>query len=374
MRIARNEELDQRERLHRRDQEIASIRCRSRFERHDARVTATEPFASRWKRRAVTIPTMIGLTLIGVAGFPLILCGAAIADVVRRRFRFPTVRVVPFLVQYALNDTAEILLAPIYWVLAGFGTRLDTPASLRRHGQLQAWSIAVLARRAERLLGLRLVLDNEGAEALTPGPVIVLCRHVNVVDASLPALIYQHLGYQTRGAIMAELLADPGFDLIYARTGSVFIPRDNGPEARSLITHLAHRTNQDTALAIFPEGRLFRPDRLHRAIARIATTDPDRADRLGAIRHVLPPRPGGVIALLDALPEADVVVIAHAGLDKHPGFRELARTVPLRDPIRLTAWRIPRAEIPIENDKRTAWLDDQWCRVDTWIDTHRSAT
>ena len=333
-------------------------------------MTAPEPFASRWKRRAVSIPVMLSVTAIGVVGFPVIVAGATVADIARLRFRFPTVRVAVFLVQYALNDSAEILLAPILWVIAGLGTRLDGPASVRRHERLQAWSIDVLARRAERLLGLRLELDADGADALEPGPVIVLCRHVNIVDASLPALLYQQLGYRARGVIMAELLADPGFDLIYGRTGSVFIPRDNGPEARAQVAQLGHGTDSRTALVIFPEGRLFRPDRRDRSLARLTERDPDRARRLNGITHVIPPRPGGVLALLDAAPGTDVVVIAHRGLDPYPTFRELARAVPLRHPVRVTAWRVPAADIPTGDDKRTAWLDDQWCRVDAWIDTH----
>ena len=237
--------------------------------------------------------------------------------------------------QYALNDTAEILLAPIFWVMAGLGTRLDGPASVRRHERLQAWSTAVLARRAERLLGLQLELCADGADALEPGPVIVLCRHVSIVDASLPALLYQRLRYRTRGVIMAELLADPGFDLIYGRTGSVFIPRDNGPEAREQIAQLGHGADPQTALVIFPEGRLFRPDRRQRSLRRLTECDPDRARRLDGIRHVIPPRPGGVLALLEALPDADVVVIAHLGLDQYPTLRELARAVPLSQPVRV---------------------------------------
>lgn len=335
-------------------------------------MSAPEPFASRWKRRAVSIPVMLAATTIGVVGFPIIVAAAALVDIAHVRFRFPTVRVAAFLVQYALNDTAEILLAPIFWTMAGFGTRLHRPASVRRHERLQEWSIAVLARRAERLLGLRfdLDLDRDGASVLEPGPVIVLCRHVSIFDASLPALIYQRLGYRVRGVIMGELLADPGFDLIYARTGSVFIPRDNGPEARSRVGELGHGTDTRTALVIFPEGKLFRPDRRERSLTRLAERDPDRARRLEGIMHVIPPRPGGVLALLDAVPDADVVVIAHAGLDPYPTFRELARAVPLPAPLHITAWRVLAADIPTADDKRTAWLDDQWCRVDAWVAAH----
>jgi 1-acyl-sn-glycerol-3-phosphate acyltransferase len=329
--------------------------------------TAAETFASRWKRRVRTIPTMLAVTVFAVAASPLILVAAAAVDIAKRRFRIPTVRVALFLLQYAINDSIEIALAPVYWMLAGFGTRLDQPGSLRRHERLQRWSIDIMVRRAERLLGLRIDIDAESMHALHPGPVIVFCRHVSVVDASLPTVLYQRLGFRTRGAIMAELLADPGFDLIYGRTGSVFIPRDNGPEARAVIRRLSEGIDSRTAVVIFPEGRLFRPDRLARTMLRLAGQSPERALRLAPLRHVLPPRPGGALALLDAISSADVVVIAHTGLDQFGSFTELARAVPLCDPIRVVAWRVAADEIPSGDDERTQWLDEQWLRVDHWV-------
>ena len=331
---------------------------------------SAEPAASRWKRRARTIPLMLAVTVVGVLASPAIIAGAAVVDLARRRFRLPTVRVALFLLQYGINDSAEILLAPVYWVRAGFGTRLGTPTSIARHERLQRWSIAVLARRAERLLGLRIEIDSASMAALTPGPVIVLCRHVNIVDASLPTLLYQRLGYRTRGVIMAELLADPGFDLIYARTGSVFIPRDNGPEAIAMIREIVKSVDSTTAVVIFPEGRLFRPDRLERATARLALENPERAARLASLGHVLPPRPGGVLALLDSVP-VDVVAISQRGLDQFASFTDLAKAVPLRDPIRITAWRIPVDQIPTGDAERITWLDEQWLLVDRSIDDQR---
>lgn len=323
----------------------------------------------RWKRRSRTIPLMLGATALGLVLSPVLLAGAVLADLARARWRLPTVRVAMFGLQYGINDSVEIVLAPLLWLRAGFGTRLHTPASVARHDRLQQWSIGVLARRAERLLGLRIELEPGADVALTPGPVIVLCRHVNVVDASLPALLYQNRGLRSRGVIMAELLADPGFDLIYARTGSVFIPRDNGPEAVSMVRTLAPHVDSDTAVVIFPEGRLFRRDVLERSMTRLGEREPERASRLATLRHVLPPRPGGVAALLDTVP-ADVVVMAHVGLDRYGSFAQLARSVPLHEPIRVAAWRIPVADIPVERAARVEWLDDQWLRVDRWVDGH----
>ena len=331
--------------------------------------TMTEPFRSRWGRRAVTIPSMLGATLLGLAVSPLALLAAAVSDLVHARRRLPTARVILFLLQYGMNDCVEIVLSPLLWLLAGFGTRLNAPRSIRRHQRLQAWSLTVLAHRADRLLGLRATIDDAGHAALAPGPVVALCRHVSIVDASLPALLYQRLGFRSQGVIMAELLADPGFDLLYGRTGSVFINREDGPAAVSSIRSMGRSVDAQTALIVFPEGQLFRPERLVRSQARAIEREPRRATTIGGLRHVLPPRPAGTMALLDIVPAADVVIIAHTGLERFSTFAALARSVPLRDPIRVTAWRIPRAEIPTDGDTRVDWLDQQWARLDAWCES-----
>ncbi len=333
-------------------------------------MTVAEPFASRWGRRTRTIPLMLGATVIGVLASPVIVVVAAVADLARGRRRMPTVRVALFLLQYGINDSIEILLAGPYWIIAGFGTRLDRPASIARHERLQRWSVALLARRAEHLLGLRVDVDDHSIAAFQTGPIIVLCRHVNILDASLPSLLTHRLGFRSRGVIMTELLADPGFDLIYPRTGSVFIPRDNGADAVAIVRELGRGVDASTAVVIFPEGRLFRPERLLRAIERLSVAHPDRADRLASLRHVLPPRPSGVLALVDTIP-ADVVVIAHCGLDEYASFAELARAVPLRDPVRVAAWRVPKAEIPLDDPARIEWLDHLWVLVDEWVERHQ---
>ncbi|MEZ5227737.1 MAG: 1-acyl-sn-glycerol-3-phosphate acyltransferase [Acidimicrobiales bacterium] len=242
-----------------------------------------DTFRSRWARRARTIPTMLGATALGLLLSPLLLPVAIIIDLLPRRRRLPTARTLLFLLQYGLNDSVEILLAPVYWVRAGFGTRLDDAASIERHERLQRWSIDLLARRAEQLLGLRLELEPGAIEALTPAPAILLCRHVSVVDASLPALLYQRLGIATRGVMMAELLADPGFDLIYTRTGSVFIDRDDRPAAVAAVRQLGAAAFEGRPTVIFPEGRLFRPGRLGRALAQLQEGHPDRAERLATL-------------------------------------------------------------------------------------------
>ena len=320
-----------------------------------------------WRRRARTVPTMLAVTALLVPLAPVWLPLAVVVDLLRGRWRLPLLRVLLFGLQYAVNDTVEILLAPVLWMWAGFGRTLGSERSVRRHQVLQEWSIAVLGRRARRLLGLRVELDDVSWRALGPAPVIVLCRHVNVVDASLPSLLYGRIGIATRGVIMAEMLADPGFDLIYSRAGSVFIPRADGANALALVEEMARHAERPDAVVIFPEGRLFNPEARDRAVERIAAADTERAERVRPLRHVLPPRPGGVLALLAGLPDRDVVVIAHTGLEPYPTFRSLARAVPLTTPVQVEAWRVPRADIPDDVAAQTEWLDAQWARVDAAV-------
>lgn len=336
----------------------------------------TEPRASRVRRRAVTIPAMLGATALVIVGTPLLIPALAVADLARGRFRLPRLRIHLFGLQYLVNDSVEILLAPLYWLLAGAGTGLGGAASLGRHRRLQWWSLDLLARRADRLLGLRIEPETGVVEALRPGPVVIIGRHVSPFDASLAGVILGREGVAVRGVIMAELLADPGFDLLHGRLGSVFIPRDDGPAARAEVRAMAASMRRhdgadgvDGSVVIFPEGRLFRPSARDRSLARLADTDPARAERLSELTGVLPPRPTGLRILLEELPEADVVVLDHEGLDGLRTLRDLVGAVPIDRPVRVTARRIPRREIPglgpgDDPVRFTAWLDGIWLDLD----------
>ncbi|MGI8938764.1 MAG: hypothetical protein ACR2JF_11245 [Iamia sp.] len=82
----------------------------------------------------------------------------------------------------------------------------------------------------------------------------------------------------------------------------------------------------------------------------------------------LPPRPAGTLALLDAAPDADVAILGHIGLDQLSSMSRLARSLPLRHPVRAELWRIPRAQVPLADDDRVEWLWQQWETLDAWVD------
>ncbi|MEZ5343489.1 MAG: 1-acyl-sn-glycerol-3-phosphate acyltransferase [Acidimicrobiales bacterium] len=309
---------------------------------------------------------MLIATGVGLAFAPVALPMLAVVDLIRADRHFHSPRAYLFALQYMINDSVEILAAPALWAIAGFGRSLDSPASQRRHERLQNWSIRLLAKRAGQLLRVGVVVAS-GAETFDhPGPTIVLTRHCSIFDTSLPALLYQERGFRVRGVIMAELLADPGFDLIFGRLGSVFVPRTDGDTAKSMIAHLASDLDTSTVAAIFPEGRLFTPDRLTAAMERLRNADPDRAERLATLTNVLPPKAGGVAALLAGAPNADVVVIGHTGLES---FRPFSLRRPQGAPVtvRVHPIRYPRSTIPVGDQAIQRWLDDRWIELDLWI-------
>jgi hypothetical protein len=93
-----------------------------------------------------------------------------------------------------------------------------------------------------------------------------------------------------------------------------------------------------------------------------------RAERM---KHVLAPKPGGLLAALEAAPEADVLLVAHTGMDHVLTLRDVWHSLPMDKQISMGWWRVPRAEIPTGRDDQIEWLFDWWERIDAWVEARR---
>jgi hypothetical protein len=89
--------------------------------------------------------------------------------------------------------------------------------------------------------------------------------------------------------------------------------------------------------------------------------------------NLLPPRPGGTLAAIAACPDADVIFVAHAGLDTILTVGDIWRRFPVDQVLRAKWWRVPSGQVPRAADHETQvhWLYDWWERIDTWITEHR---
>jgi hypothetical protein len=85
----------------------------------------------------------------------------------------------------------------------------------------------------------------------------------------------------------------------------------------------------------------------------------------------MPPRFGGTGALLDGAPEADVLFLAHRGLEGFAHFEDFLAGSLVGSTIRLRFTRVPRHEVPSDREGRARWLLGQWQRLDAFVSERR---
>lgn len=321
------------------------------------------------KRRSLSIPAVLVALAVAVFAAPLLVPVAVVVDLARGRGQLPSVRLWAFAVQYLLLDLFAVLSATLLWVLFGFGRRLGTDRAIALHGRIQWWWAARVLGAADRTLRLRFEYDTP--EALRPGPIIVIGRHCSYGDALLPALLFGHRHrLELRYVLTRGLTWVPALDVYGHRLRSHFVDRGAGAGSELLaVGRLARGMDGDDAAVIFPEGQFFTPERRERALARVAADDPVLAEAAAALRHVLPPRPGGVLALLGGAPDhTDVVLLGHVGFEGFSTVADLWRNVPLPRPISVRTWRFAAKDIPTGRRERVNWLYLRWQQLDEWID------
>lgn len=322
---------------------------------------------SRLRRRLVTIPALFLLFMTAWFAAPLLLPVAAVVDLVRWlgwRRPWMAVRLVLFLLAYTLAEAVGLTALGLAWVLSGGGRFFDlTPSTFTIQ---RTWASFVLVA-CRSVFGLR--ISGSGLDATSPPPFILVSRHASIVDNLLPSwFISRPHGTHIRYVMKEELLADPALDVAGNRLPNTFVRRGSGDTDGELgaIRHLGSTLGADEAVLIYPEGTRFSTEKRDHGMRVLARRHPRLAGLAGDLRHVLPPRPAGTLALLDAS-EADVVVMAHRGLDGFARVADIWRGAMVRRQVDVEFWRVPRAVIPTGRIERTEWLFELWRRVDDWI-------
>ena len=184
--------------------------------------------------------------------------------------------------------------------------------------------------------------------------------------------------YQRRPRVVmkASLQLDPSVDIVGHRLPNVFIKAQlTGDHIFTReIERLARGLDAKGALVIFPEGGNWTPSRWRRGIRGLEQKGrPDLAGRAREMPNLLPPRPGGALAAVAACPDADVIFVAHAGLDNIITLGDVWGKFPINQVIRAKWWRVPFDEVPrsADHEAQLQWLYDWWERIDTWISENR---
>jgi hypothetical protein len=174
----------------------------------------------------------------------------------------------------------------------------------------------------------------------------------------------------------AALQLDPSVDIVGNRLPNVWIKSRQAGEHifTEQIARLARGLDERSALAIFPEGGNWTPGRWRRGIRRLEHVGrPDLAERARDMPNLLPPRPGGALAAIAACPDADVIFVAHAGLDNIVTVGDVWGKFPINQVIRARWWRVASESIPrsADHEAQVQWLYAWWERIDAWITENR---
>jgi 1-acyl-sn-glycerol-3-phosphate acyltransferase len=335
-------------------------------------------------RRLVLAPLVVVIALALVVLFPVLAVVAAVFGLVAkaRPGRMRGLRLLWFAVVWLAAETVALFTCLGVWVASGFGGRLRTEPYQIRHYAIMRWFLALVYRSATQSFGLRIEIDEpdltpEERAARLARPVIILSRHAGPGDSVL--IVHELLTrYDRRPRVVmkATLQLDPILDVVANRLPNVFISRrDDAPHSSiEQIERLASGLTPSGALVIFPEGGNWTPGRWKRGIQRLEHHGRrDLAARAQQMPNLLPPKPGGALAAISAAPGADVIFVAHAGLDGLVSVGDVWRDLPIGQVVRARWWRIPHDEVPREasHEAQVTWLYDWWQRIDAWISENR---
>ena len=330
----------------------------------------------RWVRRLVLAPGVVLLSVLVVLTLPVTAAVAGLLSLVLPGQRKRPLRLLWLVVVHLVLEATTLLAMLVLWVASGFGYRLRSARSQRRHYDLVQFYLETMFAVAERILHVRVEVDGPDAVAYHGRPLVVFCRHAGPGDSFL--LVHALVNWydrEPRIVLKDTLQWDPAIDVVLNRLPTRFLrPRDRRGRGSSAadIGELARHLDDDDALVIFPEGGNFTERRRARAIDRLRLAGQfDEAAKAEAMRHVLPPRTGGVLAVLDVAGAADVVWVAHTGTDHLFTVADVWRALPTDMVIRMRWWQVPAGDVPAGRDARISWLFTWWHHIDAWIGEQR---
>jgi 1-acyl-sn-glycerol-3-phosphate acyltransferase len=338
----------------------------------------------RGLRRFVLAPLVIVLAVALVVLSPLIALLAVTFSLARRSpsGRMRGLRLLLFALAWLTGETATLFMCLGLWLASGFGGRMHTEPFQSRHYAIMRWFLEVIYRTATGTFGVRVEVDEpeltaDEQAARLARPVIVLSRHAGPGDS---LLLVRHLlsmyGRRPRVVMKATMQLDPSLDVVGNRLPNVFIRHSRAGDGifSEQIERLAGGLDRLGALVIFPEGGNWTPGRWRRGVRRLEERGRgDLAARARDMPNLLPPHTGGVLSAIAACPTADVIFVAHAGLDRIVTVGDVWRNLRVDQTIRARWWRVPAAEVPrsADHEAQVRWLYDWWRRIDTWISQNR---
>ena len=329
-----------------------------------------------WARRVLVIAIYAAAFCVLTLFFVPLAVVAAAFDLVRGQ-PWTVTRTLAFFVWYLACELVGVVASLLIWIASGVWAGGDRDRFLRWNYWLQGWWARMLGRGAFRIFDIRLEVHGDGYR-FGERPVLVFVRHASTADTILAALLVTlpH-GTKLRYVLKRELLWDPCLDIVGNRLPNVFVRRDSAQTEReaAAVADLARGLGPQDGVLIYPEGTRFSPAKRARIAQKLREQGREEAAvEAEALRHVLRPRSGGPLALLDVAPQADVVFLAHTGFEGSASFDRFFNGGLIGRTVHAELRVVKAGEIPKGREARRSWMMANWRQVDEFIEQHQGAT
>ncbi|MDH3625664.1 MAG: 1-acyl-sn-glycerol-3-phosphate acyltransferase [Myxococcales bacterium] len=312
-------------------------------------------------RRMMTVTTYFIAWVLVTLLVPVWLPIMGLVGLFRKR-SFIALRLSLFLWSYLTIELMGLTVAAAIYLV--------TPGNIAKRQELffplYCWWGTALFSAIARVLSLS--VEVKGQELVLPGHVLVFIRHASIIDTALPLVFLSDAkGLRLRYVFKRELLVDPCIDVAGHVWPNYFIDRGGDPQEELAGVRKLAEDLGDEGVLLYPEGTRFTERKKAIAIERLARTHPDLVPIAESFKHCLPPKPGGALTLMDAAPEADILFVAHRGLEGLAEINDLLSGDVVGKKVQIQIWRVPAAEIP-KGEERRQWLFEWWKRIDDFVD------
>jgi len=291
------------------------------------------------KRRMASLSVLALITVVMVATAPVLLLAALVLSLL------PQFRSLPHALLFAFGflyyECVGVARLTWVWLL-----HRNKPDYLDRNQHIQYWWAGGLLRLGIKIYALQ--LEVSGAEAIAGPSALVIARHASIADTVLPMLYFaEHRGEGLRYILKQELTIMPCLDIAGHRLPNLFVDRSGIDTERELkaVQSLTAAAGERESVLIYPEGTRFTAAKQQ----RLYDTKPELHEQISRWPSLLPPRLGGVSAMLAANPGKDVVFLAHTGFEGSASLHDLVNGSWRHQQVRLHFWRVPHAEIPADH-------------------------
>ena len=322
---------------------------------------------SRIWRRLVTIPAITLIWLIALVTLPVTSAIALAADFVRDPMKMPWTRVAVAFSNFLSLHVFSLIVTTFVWLGHLCVPAWRGEANIEANSWLQRTWGKYQLNAVIKVFGMKTQI--EGRECLEGGgPLIYLVRHVSLLDTIIPITYAPPRSRVFRYVLKAELLNDPLLDIVGQRLRNHFVRRgSDDPDAEiQAVVDLTRDMQPHEGYVMYPEGTRYSEKRRAKILSSLERRGSDELAYAKGLKATLPPTQRGPIALLEATPDMDVVIVSHRGLEgaaKIPSF--LAGAL-VGKTLAVKFERFAAADVPRDAEEIRRWLQDRWLDVDAF--------